>query len=160
MASYGDSYPIGDYELDHLVSLELGGAPSDPRNLWPEFGASPNPKDRVEDAAHEAVCDHKLSLAAAQVDIATNWVSLGEELGLGDLAGEVPKPGGTTGPTLTTTVPVPSGGVSNRSSTGHYYKPGEYCPWKDLGKTILDPYGKMKCELEPGESQPRWVRAP
>jgi len=99
MVSYGDTYPIGDYELDHLVSLELGGAPSDPRNLWPEFGASPNPKDRVEDAAHEAVCDHRLSLAAAQVDIATNWVLLGEQLGLGDLAGQVPKPAGWREPT-------------------------------------------------------------
>jgi hypothetical protein len=160
MASYGDKYAIRDYELDHLVSLELGGAPSDPRNLWPEFGASPNPKDRVEDAAHKAVCDHKLSLAIAQIDIATNWVSLAERLGLGDLAAEVPKPGGVTSSTPTTGVPVRSGGVSNKSPTGHYYKPGEFCPMKDLGKTITGPYGTMKCELKAGERQPHWVRAP
>jgi hypothetical protein len=127
------------------------------RNLWPELGASPNPKDRVEDAAHEAVCDHKLRLAVAQVDIATNWVSLGEQLGLGNLGRDVPKPGGPTKPGPTTTIPT-SSGISNRSSTGHYYKPGEFCPMKDLGKTIKDPYGTMECELKAGESQPRWVR--
>ena len=33
MGSYGDTSPIGSYELDHLVSLELGGAPSDPQPL-------------------------------------------------------------------------------------------------------------------------------
>jgi hypothetical protein len=27
---------LGDYEEDHLVPLGLGGAPYDPRNLWPE----------------------------------------------------------------------------------------------------------------------------
>jgi hypothetical protein len=25
-----------DYEEDHLISLELGGAPRDPKNLWPQ----------------------------------------------------------------------------------------------------------------------------
>jgi hypothetical protein len=25
-----------DYEEDHLIPLELGGSPTDPRNLWPE----------------------------------------------------------------------------------------------------------------------------
>jgi hypothetical protein len=156
MASYGDTYPAYDYELDHLVSLELGGAPTDPRNLWPEFGASPNPKDRVEDAAHEAVCDHRLSLVAAQHEIATNWVALGEQLGLGDLAGQVPKPRGPK-PTSTSRTPSPSPGVPNKSPSGHYYKPGEWCPYRDLGKTIRDPYGTMTCEEPPGGGQPRWV---
>ena len=157
MASYAATYPIGDYELDHLVSLELGGAPSDPRNLWPEFGASPNPKDRVEDAAHAAVCDGRMSLAAAQLGIATNWVALGQRLGLGDLASQVPKPSGGATPTppLTGSSSV---GVSNKSSTGHYYRPGEYCPDRDLGKTITDPYGTMTCEGG-GGGQPHWRAA-
>lgn len=50
MISYGDPTPISTYEEDHLIPLELGGAPSDVRNLWPERGTSPNPKDRVEGA--------------------------------------------------------------------------------------------------------------
>ena len=48
MAAYGDTGSLGDYEYDHFVPLELGGATNDPRNLWPEPGASPNPKDTVE----------------------------------------------------------------------------------------------------------------
>ena len=92
MAAYAETGPMGNYEEDHLVPLELGGAPSDPRNLWPEYGASPNRKDRVEDAANAAVCSHQMSLASAQVAIATNWVTLGERLGLGDLATKVPAP--------------------------------------------------------------------
>ncbi len=76
MAAYGDTRPIGDYEYDHLVSLELGGATNDARNLWPEPGASPNPKDSVENALHREVCDGTLTLATAQREIATNWLAL------------------------------------------------------------------------------------
>ncbi len=69
---YAGQDPHG-YEEDHLISLELGGAPADPKNLWPELGASPNAKDKVENRCHEKVCNHELSLAAAQQEIATNW---------------------------------------------------------------------------------------
>ncbi|MET7980088.1 hypothetical protein ABZW44_45395 [Streptomyces mirabilis] len=36
---------MSDYEEDHLVPLELGGAPRDPGNLWPEphYGAKTAP---------------------------------------------------------------------------------------------------------------------
>ena len=63
MAAYGDGGSPGDYEYDHLVSLELGGAVNDPRNLWPEPEGSPNPKDSVESALHRMVCDGEMSLA-------------------------------------------------------------------------------------------------
>ncbi len=76
MAAYGDTGSPGAYEYDHLVPLELGGATNDPRNLWPEPGASPNPKDAVEDDLRREVCDGEMSLRAAQHAIATNWVSL------------------------------------------------------------------------------------
>jgi len=46
--------------------------------------------------------------------------------------------------------------VSNKSSTGHYYRPGEFCPHRDLGQTIADPYGTMKCIVESG--YPHWHR--
>lgn len=78
---YTDTDPR-HYEEDHLVSLELGGSPSDPRNLWPEPGASPNVKDKVENAAHDAVCRHQLPLIEAQRGIATDWVGLGHRLGV------------------------------------------------------------------------------
>jgi hypothetical protein len=36
MREYGVGGPLSDYQEDHLISLELGGHPTDPRNLWPE----------------------------------------------------------------------------------------------------------------------------
>src|SRR4051812_29889575 len=66
-----------DGEVDHLVSLELGGSNS-VANLFPE-AASPRPgsheKDRLENALHREVCDGRLSLARAQRLIARNWVA-------------------------------------------------------------------------------------
>lgn len=82
LPEYGDTRPIYDYEEDHLIPLELGGAPSDPHNLWPGPGESPNPKDDVESAANRAVCDGTMTLAAAQHQIATDWVDLGRQLGV------------------------------------------------------------------------------
>lgn len=76
MLAYGDTRPIWDYEYDHFVPLELGGATNAATNLWPELGASPNRKDSVEDELNREVCDHELSLAAAQAEIVTDWVRL------------------------------------------------------------------------------------
>ena len=75
MAAYGDTGSMDGYEYDHFVPLELGGATNDPRNLWPEPGASPNPKDAVEDRLRLAVCNRSISLARAQREIVENWVS-------------------------------------------------------------------------------------
>lgn len=76
LAAYGDTGPLSSYEYDHFVPLELGGATNDPRNLWPEPGASPNPKDAVEDALRAEVCHGQLTLARAQREIALNWTAL------------------------------------------------------------------------------------
>ncbi len=75
LRSYGDRRPLHYYEYDHLVSLELGGAANDARNLWPEPGATPNPKDSLEDRLHALVCDGQMRLAAAQLAIAHDWVA-------------------------------------------------------------------------------------
>jgi hypothetical protein len=82
MLAYGDTGPISSYEEDHLIPLELGGSPTSPQNLWPEPGATPNPKDAVENAAKYAVCDGRMSLVAAQQAIASNWIALGQQLGV------------------------------------------------------------------------------
>ena len=79
---YGDTGPLRDYELDHLVSLELGGSPTAAVNLWPEPGASPNPKDQVEQVANHAICAGRLPLADAQRRISANWIEFGRSLGL------------------------------------------------------------------------------
>ena len=72
-------------ELDHLVPLELGGS-NDATNLWPEYPPSPNPKDKVEDALNAAVCERRVSLAAAQKAIAANWLTAEKALGIGKTA--------------------------------------------------------------------------
>jgi hypothetical protein len=67
---------MGDYEEDHFISLELGGNPKDPKNLWPEPHPSTNEKDRVENYLHSQVCSGKLSLAQAQQEITKNWYEI------------------------------------------------------------------------------------
>ena len=69
---YTDTNPH-DYEEDHLISLELGGDPTNPANLWPQPGNSPNPKDKIENLCHEKVCSGEITLADAQREIASNW---------------------------------------------------------------------------------------
>ena len=74
--SWGLSGTTADYEEDHLISLELGGSPTDPRNLWPQF-YNPKPgareKDVVESYLHKEVCEGRLTLKDAQQAIATDW---------------------------------------------------------------------------------------
>ncbi len=66
----------GQYEIDHLIPLELGGSNSR-RNLFPE-AANPRPgfhqKDRLENRLHDEVCDGTLDLTDAQHGIAINWL--------------------------------------------------------------------------------------
>jgi hypothetical protein len=63
-------------EVDHLVSLELGGSNAE-SNLFPE-AASPHPgskdKDRLENKLHSLVCTGQIALATAQRAIARDWV--------------------------------------------------------------------------------------
>jgi len=77
-ANYGvpaDHCTGREVEIDHLISLELGGS-NDIENLWPE-PYQPRPgareKDRLENWLHKQVCDGDMSLADAQQAIATDW---------------------------------------------------------------------------------------
>ena len=66
MKAYGRTGSPSDYQEDHLISLELGGHPTDPRNLWPE----PEPRalkvDRIENELNDAVCSGQITLAEGQ----------------------------------------------------------------------------------------------
>lgn len=78
-AEYGiQHHAQGEYEVDHLISLELGGSNSI-ANLWPE-SADPRPgfheKDQVENYLHQQVCSGDISLQQAQQEIATNWLQV------------------------------------------------------------------------------------
>lgn len=64
---------VTDYEEDHFIPLELGGAPRDPANLWPEpqtgSHASAGAKDRAENALKAKVCAGTMTLDAARWSI-------------------------------------------------------------------------------------------
>jgi hypothetical protein len=75
IAAYRGAGSPENYEYDHLVPLELGGARNDPRNLWPEPGASPNVKDELEGRLRELACAGTVTLRSAQLQIATDWVA-------------------------------------------------------------------------------------
>jgi len=68
------------YEIDHLISLELGGD-NDISNLFPEAYAGScgaRRKDVVENLLHKKVCAGEMSLEQAQYDISRNWTKYAE----------------------------------------------------------------------------------
>ena len=66
MREYGRVGTPADYQEDHLISLELGGHPTDPRNLWPEPRPHAEEVDRTENDLNAAICSGRLTLAEAQ----------------------------------------------------------------------------------------------
>jgi len=91
IAEYGYADPrLSSYEEDHLIPLSIGGAPRDPRNLWPEPRNAALPdgtdvgattKDRFEVYLHERVCSGAIALGIAQRQMASDWVRAWEAAG-------------------------------------------------------------------------------
>jgi hypothetical protein len=73
-------------EVDHLISLEIGGS-NDIRNLWPQpfeksgilIGA--HDKDKLENKLHAMVCAGQIDLLAAQKCISENWYECYQKYG-------------------------------------------------------------------------------
>jgi hypothetical protein len=67
----------GEFEIDHLISLELGGADVQ-KNLWPQsYITAPwnaHVKDHLENFLHDEVCAGRIPLKTAQHEIATDWI--------------------------------------------------------------------------------------
>ncbi|MGY4921874.1 hypothetical protein [Streptomyces sp. 900105755] len=89
-ASCGCTGAMGEAEYDHLISLQFGGEPNDPLNLWVEptdrghktsQGVN-NLKDPVETTLHTAVRAGNVTLAQAQHAIVTDWTTALTTLGL------------------------------------------------------------------------------
>lgn len=159
--AYGDAHSVRT-ELDHQVPLELGGS-NDALNLWPEPETSiPNAKDYVEDAARVAVCSGRMTLAAAQIGIAKNWVSLGQQLGVKTpRSADVPpavlpvtaRPAVThaAAPPITRAAapPVTHAAVAchPQTSGGNCYEPGEFCSKAEHNESGVAGDGKsITCE--------------
>jgi hypothetical protein len=66
MNEYGRKGTLSDFQEDHLISLELGGHPTDARNLWPQPYPRAAEVDAKENALNQAVCSGELALAEAQ----------------------------------------------------------------------------------------------
>jgi hypothetical protein len=66
MRAYGETGSMSDYQEDHLISLEMGGSASDPRNLWPEPYPRASQMDQIENRLNSEICDGQLTLAQAQ----------------------------------------------------------------------------------------------
>lgn len=66
LREYGLRGPPSAFQEDHMISLELGGDPVDPRNLWPEPYPRAAEVDRLENDLNRRVCAGELTLADAQ----------------------------------------------------------------------------------------------
>jgi hypothetical protein len=109
-AEYDISYnKHSNYEVDHLISLELGGS-NDISNLWPELSKGDNGaliKDKFENYLHSQVCSGKLSLADAQSEISGDWVKYWVATGKSSVSKKaITKPATTKKATTKKTTPV------------------------------------------------------
>jgi hypothetical protein len=121
-AEYGiTQYKTGDYEVDHLIALSLGGSNSI-RNLWPE-STKTTPwnsyvKDALEWKLHKLVCAGQLDLKTAQSEIASNWIEAYQK----NAAKSPPTP------RLRETKPAPATATASEvwvnTRSGKYWKPG------------------------------------
>ena len=140
-ARYGTSYVPHKHQVDHLVSLEIGGSNSI-RNLWPEpyagrWGA--RTKDVLEDRLHDLVCSGRLGLKAAQHQEASNWVAAYRRYLSRKLP---PRPASESGSSSGS-----GKGSAGGGSSGGYYASSYpsartiYCAddseWRSLSKTYL-----------------------
>jgi hypothetical protein len=137
-ARYNVAYIPYAHEVDHLISLELGGSNAI-TNLWPEpyagkWGA--RTKDALENRLHDLVCAGQLALRKAQHQEATNWVAAYKRY-----------VGGTPTATGGGSSSGSGGSSGGSSSTGGYYASSYptastiYCAddsaWHELSKTYL-----------------------
>ena len=67
-----------DYEEDHRLALEDGGAAADPKNLSPEarsrIGGTAETKDQDENNFHQAICSGAKTLRQAQAEFIAKWL--------------------------------------------------------------------------------------
>jgi hypothetical protein len=160
-AAYSYTGSLHTAEYDHLISLEIGGDPNDPANLWVEPNdkanttSTANTKDILENKLHSLVCSGQMTLATAQAALATNWVVAYDRYDLSVTTppvttAPVKSPPPTTAPVTAPPVTVPPvtsppvtsppvtsppapSGCHPLSSGGNCYEAGELCSAADHG---------------------------
>jgi len=109
------------FEEDHLIPLELGGNPTDPKNLWPEpWSGDSNAriKDKLENALHALVCSGSIPLKTAQRGIATNWYAAYQRYVLRQSPAQEPRPVASSTSASLTPQQVPEKTTSAAAPTG------------------------------------------
>jgi len=133
----------GDYEIDHLISLELGGSNSI-KNLWPEsHRTSPwnaQVKDRLEDKLHELVCSGQLDLKTAQQAIASKWIEAYKKYVSPN------PPSSRLASPIASESPLNSDQVWVNTRSGKFWKPGS----RFYGKTKQGEYMSEKEAIQKG----------
>ena len=69
MVLYEETGSPSEYEEDHFIPLELGGAPTNPENLWPEPHSQSKLSDPLETQLKRKVCKHLMTLKKARATI-------------------------------------------------------------------------------------------
>jgi hypothetical protein len=69
MVLYAETGSPKNYEEDHFIPLELGGAPKNPKNLWPEPHAQSKLSDPLETKLKRQVCKGLTTLKKARAAI-------------------------------------------------------------------------------------------
>ena len=160
-AKYGVSYPqpLGAYEVDHFIPLEIGGS-NDITNLWLE-PATPTPgfhqKDQFENFEHGQVCNGTISAAEAQRRMVSDWYLYWQE--------EVEGTTATTSATVqSASALLPQSSTAAEASpayytssyhTAKYWYPASCSGWQSLSKEYLEAFPALEALLEtyPGRTE-------
>lgn len=152
-AEYGIDYSLhSGYEVDHIISLELGGS-NDISNLYPEsysiqYGA--RVKDKLENYLHDQVCSGKLPIATAQAEISSDWLKY-YLAWQGDTAATpptTPAPAPSSQATTTTTTTSSSAAYYTSSyGTSKYYYPASCTAWKSLSAQYVVSFDSLDALL-------------
>jgi hypothetical protein len=152
-AEYGIDWSLrSGYEVDHIISLELGGS-NDISNLFPEpystqYGA--RVKDKLENYLHDQVCHGRLPIALAQREISTDWLEyyLAWQTGVGSVPSSSSTPAHST--LLASSTPVgPSNAeyyTSSYPSSKYYYR-ASCSAWHGLSAAYLVSFSSLQALL-------------
>ena len=149
---YGISYSEhSNYEVDHLISLELGGN-NDISNLWPEpynIQNGARMKDKLENYLHKQVCNGTITLSQAQYEISHNWVSYYGQMSSTDQssASAIDQDDTIqtntvqqTSPSVTSSAPAvkkSSSGICHAQGTTYYDRTTSYTPYNSIQECLV-----------------------